>query len=146
MEHASRDEMVEAACEQLGRLFDAKDRDALISTIRHLLSAVLQNNEELRARVAELLRNLHGRRSERFNPDQLSFGFLAVVPEPQAASESEPAASVKGAAKKPARRRSGHRGCPPCQRICRARKSACSHRGAARGHRRSDEEMARGTE
>lgn len=111
MEHASRDEMIEAACEQLGRLFDARDRDALISTVRHLLSAALQDNEELRARVAELLRSLYGRSSERFNPEQLSFGFLAVVPESQAASEPEPAASVEGAAKEPARRRAGHRGC-----------------------------------
>lgn len=109
MEHASRDEMVEAACEQLGRLFDARDRETLISTIRHLLSAALQDNEELRVRVAELLRSLYGRRNERFNPDQLSFGFLAVVPE--AASEPEPAAPIEGAAKEPARKRSGHRGC-----------------------------------
>lgn len=50
--------MVEAACEQLGRLFDAGDKKALISTIRHLLSAALQDSEALRVRVAELLRSL----------------------------------------------------------------------------------------
>src|SRR5688572_16064409 len=102
MEHASRDEMVEAACEQLGRLFDARDRETLVSTIRHLLRAALQDNEALRVRVAELLRSLYGRRSERFNPDQLSFGFLAVAAEPQAASEPEPAAPIEGATKEPA--------------------------------------------
>lgn len=110
MEHASREEMVEAACEQLGRIFDAGDREALISTMRNLLSVALQDNEALRVRVAELLRNLYGRRSERFHPDQLSFGLLAVAPEPQAASEPEPAASDERAVKKPAHR-AGHRGC-----------------------------------
>jgi DNA-binding transcriptional regulator LsrR (DeoR family) len=53
MEPASREEMVEAACEQLGRLFDAGDREALISTIRQLLSAALEDNERHRVRVAE---------------------------------------------------------------------------------------------
>lgn len=111
MEHASRDEMVEAACEQLGRMFDAGDKEALISTMRHLLSAALTDNEKQRARIAELLRSLYGRRSERFNPAQLCFGLLAEVPERPAASEPEPLASAERATKKPAAKRSGHRGC-----------------------------------
>jgi transposase len=110
MEPASREEMVEAACEQLGRLFDAGDREALISTIRQLLSAALEDNERQRVRVAELLRTLYGRSSERFNPAQLCFGFLSVVPESPAESEPSPATPVEGAARKPARRRTGHRG------------------------------------
>ncbi len=111
MEHASRDEMVEAACEQLGRMFDAGDKEALISTMRHLLSAALTDNEKQRVRIAELLRSLYGRRSERFNPAQLCFGLLAEVPEPPAASEPEPLASAERAMKESAPKRSGHRGC-----------------------------------
>jgi hypothetical protein len=113
------------------------------STVRHLLSAALQDNEELRARVAELLRSLYGRSSERFNPEQLSFGFLAVVPESQAASEPEPAASVEGAAKGAG---TTARGAPrvllPAGASAARGDSFAAHRGAARGHRRPDEERA----
>jgi hypothetical protein len=38
MERSVRDGGIDAVCEELGKLYDAGDREVLLQTIRHLLS------------------------------------------------------------------------------------------------------------
>ncbi|HEX6241040.1 MAG TPA: hypothetical protein VFZ61_09105, partial [Polyangiales bacterium] len=62
---------VDAACDEIGRLYDAGRRDDLLAIVRALLGAALQNADKLAARVTELQRTLYGRKGERLSPNQL---------------------------------------------------------------------------
>jgi transposase len=114
MERSVRDDGIDAVCEELGKLYDAGDREALLQMIRHLLSATLNDVDALSGRVAELLQKLYGRKSERIDVHQLILalgepnqGQVSQVPaeEPKPAPEAEPEAP-----KAASRRRNGHRG------------------------------------
>lgn len=59
---------VEAACEEIGRLYDAGRREELLAIVRALLGAALENADKLAARVTELQRTLYGRKGERSAP------------------------------------------------------------------------------
>lgn len=109
MEHAARHDSIDQVCEQLAKLFDAGDKDALLDAVRHLLSATLHDIDVLGARVAELLRKLYGRKGERFHPDQLDWVFPVPAAPPEEPGEDATAPAVETATA-PRRRRCGRRG------------------------------------
>jgi transposase len=113
MERSVRGDGIDAVCEELGKLYDAGDREVLLQTIRHLLSATLNDVDALSGRVAELLQRLYGRKSERIDVNQLilalgepSQGQVSQEP----AEEPKPAREAEVEAPKAASRRNGHRG------------------------------------
>lgn len=108
MQRSTRDRGIEEACDHLAKLFDAGDKDALLGTVRELLSAALHDVDVLSARVAELLRSLYGRRSERISPDQLAWAFVSPEPTPEALPEPPPEIELPVPA--PRGRRPGRRG------------------------------------
>lgn len=108
MEHAAHNSNIDEVCEQLARLFDAGDKEVLLATVRHLLSATLHDIDVLGARVAELLKKLYGRKSERFDPNQLDWMFpVPAVPPTEPPEDAAPAVETAPA---PRRRRTGGRG------------------------------------
>lgn len=74
---------VEAACKEIGRLYDAGRRDELLTIVRELLGAALEDVDKLAARVTELQRTLYGRKGERLSPDQLAWVFAVQANEEQ---------------------------------------------------------------
>jgi transposase len=114
MERRVRDDGIDAVCAELGKLYDAGNKEALLQLIRHLLSATLNDVDALNGRVAELLQKLYGRKSERIDLNQL----ILALGEPSqgqvsqsAAEEPKPASEAETEAPKAAsHRRTGHRG------------------------------------
>lgn len=92
------DNGLDRVCATLEALYDAGEKDALLTSVHHLLSQASAQVDQLGVRVAQLLKQLYGRRSERINPNQLMLALAALSPigEPDAPavpvppSEGEP--------------------------------------------------------
>lgn len=72
---------VDAACEEIGRLYDAGRREELLAIVRALLGAALENADKLATRVTELQRTLYGRKGEGLSPNQLAWVFAVQANE-----------------------------------------------------------------
>jgi transposase len=103
---------VEAACEEIGRLYDAGRRDELLAIVRELLGAALENADKLAARVTELQRTLYGRKGERLSPNQLAWVFAVQADEeqPQHTRDAEKPDELASNARPRLGRRQGGRG------------------------------------
>lgn len=67
----SHDDDLDQVVTQLGRLFDAGQKDLLLGAVRSVLSAARTDNLLLTQKVAELTKKVYGRSSERIDPNQL---------------------------------------------------------------------------
>ncbi len=97
MKRATTHHGIDDVCAELAELFEAGDKEALLEAIRHLLGSALSQANTLAARVAELQRQLYGRKSERINPNQLTLALMEMLdksgdeaPEPDAPAVPEP--------------------------------------------------------
>ena len=86
---SSPDHGITDALSELERLYDEGDKQKLLDVIRTLLSSALGQVDQLSDRVAELLRQLYGRKHESINPQQLTMALL----EQAASDESSTVAS-----------------------------------------------------
>lgn len=66
-----RNDGVDEVVDELGRLFDAGQKDVLLGAVRSVLSAARTENELLTQKVVELTKKVYGRSSERIDPNQL---------------------------------------------------------------------------
>lgn len=69
---------IDEVCTELEKMFDAGEKDALLSEVRNLLGSALGQVDQLSERVRELLHQLYGRKSERINPNQLGLAFAEL--------------------------------------------------------------------
>jgi hypothetical protein len=83
MNHGTDGHGVEAACKEIGRLYDAGRREELLAIVREPLGAALEDADKLAARVTELQRALYGRKGERLSPNQLAWVFAVQANEEQ---------------------------------------------------------------
>ncbi len=66
---------------QLASMYDAGDKDVLLDEFCQLLGSALHQVDQLSTRVAALLNQLYGRKSERINPRQLALALAELQPE-----------------------------------------------------------------
>src|SRR5437588_407436 len=71
---------------ELLKMLDEGRKDAALDLVFGLLDKVLKDNQQLVARVAELLKRVYGRSSERIDPDQLKLAFEQLRAEEAAAN------------------------------------------------------------
>ena len=88
---ATRSDTLAQVMDQLSALFDAGDKKRLLEEIARLLGSAQREVNSLSGRVAELLTQLYGRKSERFNPNQLEMALAALQP---VENPDEPAITV----------------------------------------------------
>src|SRR5207253_2130416 len=70
---------------ELLKMLDEGRKDAALDMVFGLLDKALKDNQRLVARVAELLKRVYGRSSERIDPDQLKLAFEQLRAEDAAA-------------------------------------------------------------
>lgn len=79
--------------DELGRLFDAGDRELLLDAVRMAFEATLRENRTQAQKIKELLKRVYGRSSERIDPNQLRLALEELRAEPQ--GEAKPDADAK---------------------------------------------------
>jgi transposase len=84
---------------ELHKMLDEGRKDAALDLVFGLLDKVLKDNRHLETRVAQLLKRVYGRSSERIDPDQLKLAFEQLRAEEAAANgtggpEPDPNAQV----------------------------------------------------
>lgn len=111
---------LDAVVGELGRLFDAGQKDVLLGAVRSVLGAARTENLLLTQKVVELTKKVYGRSSERIDPNQLRLALAgmrddaaepAPAPDADATLPSDPPAAVR---KKPRKqgRQNGRRPLP----------------------------------
>lgn len=97
---------------ELGRLFDAGQKDVLLGAVRSVLAAAHTENLQLTQKVAELLKKVYGRSSERISPNQLRLALADMrqealvepVPDDEADLPADPPARESKPKRKPSNR------------------------------------------
>ena len=77
---------------ELERLYDAGEKQELLGSVNGLLRSTLAQVDQLTARVAQLLQQLYGRKSESINPRQLTMALLELTDENDPVAEADPPA------------------------------------------------------
>jgi len=85
---------LDAVVGELGRLFDAGQKDVLLGAVRSVLDAARTENLLLTQKVVELTKKVYGRSSERIDPNQLRLALAdmrqkAADPETETESKTE---------------------------------------------------------
>ena len=83
---------LDAVVVELGRLFDAGQKDLLLGAVRSVLGAAHTENSLLSQKVVELTKKVYGRSSERIDPNQLRLALADMRSE----AASEPSADADG--------------------------------------------------
>ena len=104
-----------AVVDELGRLFDAGEKDRLLGAIESVLGSALAENRMLSAKVVELTKKVYGRSSERVDPNQLRLALDEMRREQQPPTTTDPEADLPSAPPEPPKERkksSGRRNLP----------------------------------
>ncbi len=89
---------LDGVMDELGRLFDAGDREVLLDAVRMALETTLRENRTQAQKIKELLKRVYGRSSERIDPNQLRLALAELraeggaEPEPDGEVPSDPPA------------------------------------------------------
>lgn len=95
MKRTPSDHGIDDVRAELGRMFDAGDKEGLLDNVCHLLGSALSQANYFAAQVAELRRQLYGRKSERINPAQLALAFAALDGAGAEGTQNEPDAPAR---------------------------------------------------
>ena len=105
-----------AVVNELGRLFDAGEKDRLLGAIESVLGSALAENRMLSAKVVELTKKVYGRSSERIDPNQLRLALDEVRREQQPPATTDSEGDLPSAPPQPPAKRKmsgGRRALPP---------------------------------
>jgi transposase len=85
---------VDEIVDVLGRLFDEGKKDALLTAMRTVLTAANADMRAMSLRLAEALKRVYGRSSERIDPNQLLLALAEMRQEQQPVQEVDPQAEL----------------------------------------------------
>ena len=112
---ATRDPDLDAVVDELGRLFDAGQKEVLLGAVRSVLGAAKTENQLLTQKVVELTKKVYGRSSEKIDPNQLRLALAEMREEASEPSDVDLERELPCEPPEPAaaRKKTSHRGRRP---------------------------------
>ena len=109
---------VDQIVDVLGRLFDEGKKDVLLDAMRTVLTAANADMRAMSLRLAEALKRVYGRSSERIDPNQLLLALAEMRQEQLPAEAVDPRAELPSEppAPPPQPEKDRRRGRRPCRR------------------------------